>query len=273
MWRQTSSVDRRAIAGLALIVIAILVGLAWALWPVSDDRRVEQLARIIAQGTLEQRQAALWELRSIGGPAAADIAGRTLETDPDPDIREAAAYALQKMGAHGQFELLRSAAVKEPSPSVQIKLVRYLARLDYQRAAPWLGEASDGPLSWLGLGATLARLECVDLDAAPDLYRYLAAPDKAMRHLAVRSVTPWVALMSEAIGRPVDLPELQDSEITDQHAADITAWWQRWVTAKLMRDNVVWVKDRDARWHRIKRLMRARAKAIRLLRLDSNGSR
>lgn len=267
------NVDRRIVAGIAAGLVVVSAGVAWAVRPTPEAERVRQLADVVARGSLTDRQEALWRLGSVGGPVAAQTAAHALRTDTDPDIREAAAYALQKMKSVDHIELLRVAAAKEPSPEVQVKMAVYVSRLGGDRVASWLSQVGDGPLSWLGLGATLARLERLDLNADGSLYRYLRSSNRAMSDLAVRGLTPWVRLMSEAIGRHVSLPDAPDDEITPGQADDLAKWWQRFVTVKLMKDNVLWAKDRDPRWHRIKRLMRARGKAIGFLEVDPTANR
>ncbi|MBN1342812.1 MAG: HEAT repeat domain-containing protein [Phycisphaerae bacterium] len=253
------------VTGLTVVAVG---GIACALWLTSTSHQVRQLERDLARADQAKRQKILWNLGTLGGPRASAILSRTLQESDNPHLREAAAYGLQKMQARERLELLRAAAVKESPAEVQAKMASYVARLGGDDVQPWLRQVSDAPLSWLGLGATIGRLELGDLSADGILFRYLKGPDKAMRAFAAERTARWMTFIGEAIGRPPDMTDAPEREVTDADADRMIRWWRQNVTPRLLVDNVIWRKGADPKWRRVARLMGARSKAIDFLDIE-----
>lgn len=247
---------------MAFAAVAVTMGIT------SRTCRSWRSRRAYAQSDAAGRKELLWGLHKIGGPSAAELASAALRTEKDPHVREAAAYALQRMQARDYYEQLRDAAINEPPAEVQAKMAFYAARLGGQQAMPWLTEVSNLSRSWLALGAALGRIQLGDLSADQVVFRYLLGPNESMRAFAAVRVTAWIAVMSEAIGKPVSLPDHPSRGVTVEQANRLADWWRRHVTPRILRDNVVWEKGRDPRWHRARKLMGARGKAIQFLEIE-----
>jgi len=189
-------------------------------------------------------------------------------TDPDADVREAAAYALQKMNAPEGFELVRSALLRECPGPVQAKMISYAARLGRNQALSWLIEMGTDSASWAGLGAAIGRIELGDMSAQPVLFDYLKSPDPNQRAFAAAWMMPWIRTMSETIGRHVNLPEKPDQGITDRQVDEMMAWWRNYVTPKLWTDTLAMRDRRDPMRRKLGRLMGARHRAIDYLNIN-----
>jgi len=249
-------------------LVLLLAGAGWGIWRASDAYRVERLRKEMTKGDSDHRARMLWELGSVGGARAAEVACAVLRDDEQRASHEPAAYALQKMRATEHYELVRSVAVNSPPSWAQGKIAMYAGRLGGERAGPWLREVSDGPPSWLGLGAALARIEAGDLQADEIVFAYLRDRRKAWGGLAARTLVDWIVKMSEAIGRPIDLPARPERGLFPRQADRVIAWWRRYATPKLVRDNVTWQRRRNPKWRRMARLMHVRGQAMDYLEID-----
>ena len=118
------------------------------------------------------------------------------------------------------------------------------------------------------MGATLARLERGDLQAEEIAFRYLRSNNKFIQGALAARLGEWMAVMAEAIGKPLRLPDDLGHGITPEQAGEMIGWWRNHVTAKLLRDTVCWDKGQDVRWRRVGRLMGARTIALEWLGLD-----
>ncbi len=246
-----------------VMVSAIVIGLIWS---TSDARQLEEIQIELARDDIAHRQRALWHLGSVEHPRAEAIATELLASAKEYHIREAAAYALHKMEHVDSFDRLRVAAEKEPFGWARAKMITYAARVGGKDALAWLkGLATDEP-SWQDLGAAIGRTELGDYAAGATVIGYLRSADEGMRSLAVHDVTDWVRDMSEAIGRPVGLPP-EGQPLSAEQIEGVIGWWNDHVTPKLLQDNVAWSKHEHPLWHRVRKLMRNRERALRTLNI------
>ncbi len=263
------SVSRRPrMIGVCVAVLLLLAGTGWGIWRASDAYHVGRLCKEMTRGDSDHRTRILWELGSVGGARAAEIAVAVLRDDEQAALHEPAAYALQKMRATEHYELVRQVAVNSPPNWAQGKMAMYAGRLGGERAGPWLREVSEGPPSWVGVGAALARVEAGDLQADEIVFAYLRDRRKAWGGLAARTLVDWIVRMSEAIGRPIDLPARPERGLFPKQADRVIDWWRRYATPKLIRDNVAWQRRRNPKWRRMARLMHVRGQAMDYLEID-----
>lgn len=247
-------------------VLVAIVALAVWFSPWAGERRLRKIEQAFEGSDVQRKLYAMRHLGSIEHPRARELAHELLTTSEDRDIREAAAYAIHNMDHADAYEQLRAAAEKEPPSWVKGKMIIYAARAGGDRALPWLhGLATDKP-SWSDLGGALARIEFGDATAGPVALSYLKDDQLDRRVFASTEVSRWVRDMAEAIGRPLDLPP-EGEMLSPQQIDDVIAWWRQHVTPKLLNDNVAWSKSEHPLWHRVRQLMRNRARAIRVLNI------
>jgi hypothetical protein len=253
---------------LMVACVVIAAGIAAALWFTSDTCEIRQLSRQLRRAEGAHRQKILWRLASIRGAQAASIARATLRTDPEGVVREAAAYALAKIGLPDDFEPVRVAADRERPGSEQAKMVTYAARLGRSRSLPWLSDLGKGSPSWAGLGAAIGRLDLGDLSADKDLFDYLKGDDPDRRAFASDWVIRTINTMSETIGSRADVPARPDKGIAPQQADTLITWWRQNVSQKLLADTNSLRERRDPMRRRMGRLMGARKHAMDYLNID-----
>jgi len=236
-------------------------------WMWSDAREFRILSRRVTHPNPQERQKALWRLGSLRTAKAAALAGQALRNDPNPEVREAGAAALQKMNAKEYYEPVRAEALRCPEHS-RPTMVIYAARLGGKQALPWLRQLGDDPNSEFAPGAVIGRLELGDRSADHALLEYLTGRDPARRAFAATWMTRWMRVMSESIGRPIDLPSKPEEGVTDAQAKAMATWWRDHVTDKLLTDAIARMTRRDLDRRELARLMGARRHAMEYLEID-----
>jgi hypothetical protein len=147
-------------------------------------------------------------------------------------------------------------------------MVIYAARLGGKQALPWLRQLGDDPNSEFAPGAVIGRLELGDRSADHALLEYLTGRDPARRAFAATWMTRWMRVMSESIGRPIDLPSKPEKGVTDAQAKAMATWWRDHVTDKLLTDVIARMTRRDLDRRELARLMGARRHAMEYLEID-----
>lgn len=206
----------------------------------------------------EQRRQACWALVEVRDPRVVTALRERVHTDPDPDVREAAGYALYRLRAAAALPDLLAAVAQVPEGYPRARLAQYAGGLarspDDLPLRQW--ESSGQP--WLMMGAAMARLELGDPTGARQLLALTTHRNADIRHVAAAHLIRLSAPMMDMVGRPADLHVNPGQELDPEQLAALRQWWSQPWAGEVLRDYLDWQRTPHPKWRLIQRLMGAR---------------
>ncbi|UCG33696.1 MAG: HEAT repeat domain-containing protein [Phycisphaerales bacterium] len=254
-----------AIAVYVLILIA--AGIAVGVW---IDRRMEMRRWMNGLNSSEApvRAKSCYRIGSRPTPAVVDAVCELLRSEQDPDVCEAACYALQKMEATDRLGLIGETIARLPDCPPLSKIIGYYVFLGGQQVLDDLREFANSGRTFTELGAGLGLLELDDVSGAEILLRYAAAQDPSVREYAAYLLRRYSEPMMEMVGQPEDLATPDGQGFSESQLAVVNTWWSERDRTRELRDYNDWTRRDDPQWHQLKRLKHARERASRFLGLD-----
>jgi hypothetical protein len=249
------------------VLILIAVGITVGVW---IDRRMEMRRWMNGLSSSEPfvRAKSCYRVGSRPSPAAVDAVCELLRTEQDPDVCEAACYALRKMEASNKLGLIRETIARLPDCPPLSKIIGYYVFLGGQQVLDDVSEFANSSRTYMELGAGLGLLELDDVSGAEILLRYAAAQDPSVRAYAAYLLRRYSEPMMEMVGQPEDLATPEGQGFSESQLAAVKAWWSQRDRTRELRDYNDWTRRDDPQWHQLKRLKHARERATRFLGLD-----
>lgn len=177
------------------------------------------------------------------------------------DVREAAGYAIQKIGDARGVRPLLEAIERQDDDIIRAKLICYYGRLANERAEPRLREWLADPQPWRSAGAAVALLERGHAGAADVLLDRADCDESQRRQFCADELTRFTAPMAEMVGQALDLSTDGLHGFSDEQIAALRAWWRGPQTPRLLDDHLAWHHEKNPRWRLIKRMLHARERA------------
>ena len=236
--------------------------LTFRLWN-SDSRRF--FAETRPDQPYEVRRAAWWRIAQRQAHCPDKILWAR-SGDPDPRIREIAAYAWGRVGGFTAKSFLQDIALNDPVGIVRRTAVSALAAIPGAIADEKLREFVAGDDPYKRQAAALALRHRSDPEAIRPLFEAAHRPDELgqwARRTLVRTTTP----LLESMGRSDLLLPDPESESFAPAAQRADRWLRDHLLAEGMQSNVRWADDAAGPLRRVRRLRRARRSACRILRL------
>ncbi|NJK35050.1 MAG: HEAT repeat domain-containing protein [Oscillatoriales cyanobacterium SM2_2_1] len=157
-----------------------------------DDRERWQLMQVAAKDANARiRYGAISQMATLGhvdGAAAAELLGDALCSDPEIDVRAAAADALGALKFHGAFPILAEVFAATNDWLLQFSVVAALGELGNPEAFDLLERATLNPNELVRIAAIGALGELGDSRALPVLLRFTADPDWQIRHRVAQAL-------------------------------------------------------------------------------------
>jgi hypothetical protein len=249
------------------VLVLIAVGIAVGVW---IDRRMEMRRWMNGLSSTEApiRAKSCYRIGSRPSPAVVDAVCELLRTEQDPDVCEAACYALQKMEARDRLGLIRKTIARLPDRPPLSKIIGYYVLLGGNPVLDDVREFANSGRTYRELGAGLGLLEIDDVSGAEILLRYAAAQDPSVREYAAYLLRRYSEPMMEMVGQPKDLATPDGRGFSDAQLAAVKRWWSERDRTRELRDYNEWTRRDDPQWHQLKRLKHARERASRFLGLD-----
>lgn len=256
----------------------------------SSDRRVPMYARVVVAALLliggatvatqaptwlrvynlkspnpQVRRAALRELGGREGYAAIPAIRNLITADPDPDVRQAAAYAAMKLGDQQAAESIRRAVVEQPDGESTAMMLASLARLC--GPTPWavafVDECSRSGRPYRVAGAAMARTEWFQPAGVSELLALGQAGTDEFRAFVRERLRQYLIPTAQMVGVVFDGTDPWPPE----RFAAMESWWSTQGTERLLRDGLWPKRGRDADIREVERLLHDRERIGHLLGL------
>ncbi len=249
---------RPVLAALAgLMVAAVAVGVVWGpTW-----RRIHQLR----DPSAKVRRAALRELGGRDGHAAASRVRAMITGDPDPAVREAAAYAAMKLGDRDALPAICATIRADAERDSAAQMLATLARLCEPAgdALRFVEECAASGKPYLVIGAAMARTEWFQAGGLSELLAIAASPPGDTEPYVRERIRQYLVPAAELVGMRFDTDEPWPPERTES----MRRWWQAHGNDRLLGDALRLRRTRDVDLREIGRLEHARHRVGRMLGL------
>lgn len=209
------------------------------------------------------RRAAVRELGGRRVRAAGDRIAALILSDPDPAVREAAAYAASRLGVRVACESIREAVQRWPDEPGAAQMLASLARLTGKdaRLDAFLESCRRSGRPYLRIGAALAQMERGDSRGVIELLTLgLSAPEPVIP-VVVDRVCEYVIPAIQMAGGSVPAAETSRGFLSA-----VLAWWESNGSDRLLADSLK-SNRLDADTHEVERLEHARQRVGRALGL------
>jgi hypothetical protein len=249
------------------VLILIAAGITVGVW---IDRRMElrRWMNGLSSSEAPVRAKSCHRIGSRPSPAVVDAVCELLRTEQDPDVCEAACYALQKMEATDRQGLIRETIARLPDCPPLSKIIGYYVFLGGQQVLDDVHAFASSGRTFTELGAGLGLLELDDVSGAEILLRYAAAQDPSVREYAAYLLRRYSEPMMEMVGQPEDLSTPDGQGFSEAQLTAVNAWWSERDRTRELQDYNDWTRREDPQWHQLKRLKHARERASRFLGLE-----
>jgi len=252
------------VVALGVVVFVVLAGAGGIL--VYQWQHVRGLVAGLGDAAAGVRAKSCYRLGSHPGASQAVV--DLLREEQDPEVCEAACYALQKMGATQAVAVFPGVISRLEDTPPLAKIIGYYARLGGEAVAEEIERLSRCGQTYREIGGGVGLLELDDVRGAEVLLGYAAAEDVFVREYAVHLLRRFGEPMMEMVGQPVDLSTPEGKGFSDGQLAALRAWWSQRDRTRELGDFNAWSRRDDPAWHQLKRLKHAREKASRLVGLS-----
>jgi len=213
----------------------------------------------------EVRRAAVRELGGREGYAAVPAIRHLITADPDPDVRQAAAYAAMKLGDQQAAESIRRAVVEQPDGESTAMMLASLARLcgPTPEAIAFVDECGRSGKPYRVAGAAMARTEWFQPAGVRELLALGQSGTDEFRAFVRERLRQYLIPTAQMVGVVFDGTDPWPPE----RFAAMESWWNTQGTERLLRDGLWPKRGRDADIREIERLLHDRERIGHLLGL------
>ncbi len=213
---QPSHIVRRVLGGTVLLALAmVLLRGGLGVWDNAPGRVALRVERLLADRDAAQRKEGAW---LAAGAGAREVTQRLCAGvgggEAEPDVREAYAYALGRIGAPQTSTSLRTAAERDESGYVRQAAWLALARVDaheFQRASSV--ERAEGGDAWDNIGIAEGGFELGDYSGFAGLMQSATAGTDWQRDVARHAIRRWIGPLLDTVGQwPIDADACDASE-------------------------------------------------------------
>jgi len=243
------------VLGLAAVALAAVGAggyLAWDWYGLWSAMRSTEPATI---------QAACYQIAERGAAGFLDELIALLNRSGHDDVREAAGYALARIGHPRGTGPLAAAIQRQDDDIIRAKLICYWSQLAGEAAEPTLRQWLAGQEVWRAAGAAVALSRRGHAHAADVLLDQADCDEPLRRQFCAGELTKLAGPMSEMVGAGLDLSTDGRHGFSADQIAALRAWWAGPRTPQLLRDHLAWHSENNPRWRLIKRMLHARERA------------
>jgi len=213
----------------------------------------------------EVRREAVRDLGGRGGYAAVKSIRALITADPDPRVRDAAAYAAMQLGDREALGPIRQAILDHPGEEQAATMLAHYARLapDDSQAAPFVDECGRSEKPYLKIGAAMARAEWFRAQGVASLLALLTEVPPECRDLVVARLRMYLIPAAQMVGVQFDAPGPWSLE----HVELMRRWWAQNGSDRLLADALFFKRSGDADVREVERIQHARVRIGRMLGL------